>query len=87
MTAIDPDYKKTLQANPAQSVAVIIKTATDPQPYLAYLTGVGFTVTRTFSLISAVAATGPAGVVIKLAAEPWVVSIEPDRPVHTAAGN
>ena len=87
MAAIDSDYLKTLQTNPAQSVAVIIKTAADPKPYLTRLTGAGFTVTRTFSLISAVAATGPAGAVIKLAAEPWVVSIEPDRPVHTAAGN
>jgi hypothetical protein len=84
MAAINLDYLKSLQKDPEQSVAVIIKTNDSPAAYTARAEELGLTVTRTFSLISAIAATGPARAVIALTSEPWVDSIEPDQPVHTA---
>jgi len=84
MAVLEPAYRKTLQADPAKSVAVIITTADDPAAHADRLAALGLTVTRTFRLISALSATGPAEAVLRLASEDWVVRIEPDRPVHTA---
>ena len=46
------------------------------------MTELGLTITRTYRLIKAMAATGPAEAVISLVAEDWVSSIEPDREVR-----
>jgi hypothetical protein len=83
MTALKPEYLKSLQQDPQRSVNAIVKTTTDPASNVDRITVLGLTVTRTFSLIFALAVTGPAQAVIGLAVEPWVVSIEPDQPVHT----
>ena len=81
MAAISDDYLKVLQANPEQSVDVIIRTNTDPTANTVQLQSLGLTVTRTYKLISAVAASGPASAVMALASEGWVKSIEPDQEV------
>ena len=84
MTVLEPTYQQTLQADPRQTVSVIITTADDPASHADRLAALGLTVTRTFTLISALSATGPAEAVLRLASEDWVVRIEPDKPVHTA---
>ncbi len=70
MTKIAPTYLAQLQADPEQTVAVIIKSTTDPQAKANQISAAGLTVTNTFKLISAIAANGPASAVIKLASEP-----------------
>lgn len=80
---IDNTYLQTLQANPHKTVDVIIRTNTNPSSQIDQVTRLGLSVTRTFSLIQAIAATGPASAVIALAAEPWVDSIEPDQSVQS----
>lgn len=84
MAVIKPDdFLKKLQADPQQSVDVIITTKTNPEENVAHVEGMGLTVKRTYSLRPMIAATGPASAVISLASESWVESIEPDQPVHT----
>ena len=82
MAVIESGYLKVLQANPDETVAVIIRTAQDEAVDQAKISALGMEVTRKFSLISAVAATGPASAVIALANESWVAGIEPDKPVQ-----
>lgn len=79
MNVMSQAYLKQLEADPAQWVAVIITTPTDPAAHVEQATALGLTVTRTFSLISAMAAHGPATAVLAVAQEPWVARIEPDR--------
>lgn len=81
MAAISDDYLKVLQANPEQSVNIIIRTNAASAANTAQLQSLGLTVTRTYKLISAVAASGPARAVIALASVGWVESVEPDQDV------
>ncbi len=81
MAAIEANYLKKLQANPARSVKVIITTTSDPKANVAKMEAMGLQVTRTFWLTSTAAATGSAGAVITLASETWVSKIEPDEDV------
>ena len=84
MTVIKPDvFLRQLQADPQQSVSVIIRTSADPKARAPQIERLGLTVTRTITLVPSIAATGPAKAVLTLASESWVVSIEPDQPVHT----
>ncbi len=83
MEKISDAFLKSLRAQPDATVPVIIRTARAPTEITPELTAMGFSVTRAFSLISAVAATAPAQSVIDLLEKPWVKSIEPDKPVHT----
>jgi len=82
MGTIEQAYLKKLQADPQQSVRVIIRTQTKPELNVAQVAAAGLTVTGTTNLIRSIAATGPAGAVIALAREDWVVSIEPDQEVR-----
>jgi len=84
MASINEAYRQWLEAHPQNRVAVIIKTSTPPADHLAALEARNLTVTRTFRLVQAVAATGLAADVLALLAEAWVTSIEPDQPIHTA---
>ncbi len=83
MAKIDPAYLQTLQHDPNHSVAVIVKTLPPSKDHTNRAETLGLTVTHTFSLLPAFAATGPASAVMALISEPWVVSIEPDQPVYT----
>ena len=76
MATIEATYLKELQADPGQSVKVIITTEADPKAYVAKMEALGLKVTRTFWLTSTAAATGPAGAVVTLASETWVSKIE-----------
>lgn len=79
MNVISQAYLKQLEAAPAQQAAVIITTRTRPALHVERATALGLTVTQTFSLISALAAYGPAEAVLAVAQEPWVARIEPDQ--------
>ncbi len=83
MAKISPAFLESLKAHPHSTVSVIIRTARPPAEVTSELTAMGFAVTRTFSLIAAIAATATAQSVINLLEKPWVESIEPDKPVHT----
>ena len=82
MTTINHNYLQQLEANPEQEVNVIIRTNTAPTMHEVQMAELGLTITRTYRLIKAMAATGPAKAVISLASEDWVSSIEPDQKVQ-----
>ena len=85
MATIAPDYLKILQANPKQSFSVIIRSVGNSRADAVKLANSGLAITQTFSLIPGFAVTGPASDIIALLNEPWVVSIEADKPIKTSA--
>ncbi len=83
MPNIAPNLKSKLQTHPDAKVNLIIRTKDDPQSHFAEIQKNGLTVRRTFSLISAVAVEGTASASLALVDQPWVLSVEEDKPVHT----
>ncbi len=83
MATIAAEFLKELQTEPDKSVDVIIRTNPNMTTDDDVIKAVGLTVTRKFSLISAMAATGPASAIMALTSEPWIESIESDRAIHT----
>jgi hypothetical protein len=80
---IEREFKTELESNPVARVRVIVRTRGDPRQLAGQIIGHGLAVRHTYSLIRAVAAEGLASAVLKLADEPWVEKIEPDREVRT----
>lgn len=64
-------------------VDAIVRVADDPEARAADLQRAGVVIRRTLRLVRGFAVRGPARVLYDLAEEPWVVSVEPDLPVHT----
>ncbi len=83
MTQLPADFARALRANPQKQTAVIIRTTLPPADAKPLLETRGFTVTRTFSLMPAVAATATGEAVLALQSVDWITHIEPDSPVHT----
>lgn len=83
MADISPDLKSRLQRNPQALVRLIIRLKDDPQSHVPAMQARGLTVRHTYSLTSSVAIEGSASASLALANEPWVVSVEEDKPVHT----
>ncbi len=83
MIQLPAEFARALRANPQKPTAVIIRTAIPPADAKPLLETRGFTITRTFSLIQAVAATGSAEAVLALQSVDWITHIEPDSPVYT----
>jgi hypothetical protein len=72
--------------DPQAQVSVIVHVDGLPSQYVEALNGVGLSVVRTFRLTNTIATKGPAGAVMDLLKEPWVVKIEPDRRITTMSG-
>jgi hypothetical protein len=83
MANISQDLKSKLQTSPNATVRLIVRLADDPSRHVAAVQAHGLIVRHTYTLISAVAVEGAASASLKLADEPWVVSIEEDKAVHT----
>jgi hypothetical protein len=83
MKGIASDLQTRLQRDPQAVVHLIVRTKDAPNIHLADAQACGLTVHRTFSLISALAVEGTASAALALANQPWVVSIEEDKIVHT----
>lgn len=82
MVYLSEAFLHFLQAHSQSDVAVIIRTTIPPADAKPLLETRGFTVTRTFSLIKAVAATGSAEAVLALQPVDWITHIGLDSPVH-----
>ena len=83
MASISPDLESRLQRNPNTLVSLIVRLKGDASAHLADVQARGLTVRRTYSLISAIAIQGTASASLTLMDEPWVLSLEEDRTVHT----
>jgi hypothetical protein len=83
VASISQDLKSKLQGNPDATVRLIVRLTGDPVSRVAAVQAHGLTVRHTYSLISAIAIEGAASASLALAEEPWVISIEEDKAVHT----
>ncbi len=86
MATLAAELRDKLRRKPGATVNLIVRTKGDPNVHATALEASGMKVRRTFSLISGLAIQGPASAALDLAREPWVESIEEDKPVHTMAG-
>lgn len=80
---IASDYLTHLQANPDAQTAAIVRCDALDAGYIAEAESRGLSVNRQLKLIRGLAVEGRAGDILALAEAPWVLSIEPDQPVHT----
>lgn len=83
MARIASELKTKLKRDPRALVNLIVRLKDAPDARVAELKARGLVVRRTFTLISAIAVQGPAATLLALATEPWVLSIEEDKTVHT----
>jgi len=83
MAMISQDLRSKLQRDPHAVVRLIVRLKDDPGAHVADVQARGLTVRHAYSLISAIAVEGNASASLTLADEPWVLSIEEDKPVHT----
>jgi len=83
MAKINDDLVHQLKAEPDQTVELIVKTEGDASPHLDWLTSAGLQVKQQFRLSPGVAVAGTGANALKLLDQPWVKSIELDRPVST----
>ncbi len=83
MTNLSDEFAGMLKAHPQKMVAVIIRTTIPPTEAAQKLKAHGCSITQTFSLIRAVAATASAETILQLQTVEWISHIEPDSPVHT----
>ena len=83
MATIAPEFLSKLKVNPNATVNVIVRLKDDPAAHLTEIQASGLSIRYTYSLIAAIAAQGKAAACLKLAGQPWVLSIEEDKSVHT----
>lgn len=80
---LDSAFEKRLRSDPTDRFDIIVRTVDDPRDRAAHVAAHGLYVRYTYSLIKALAATGPGMSVLRLADESWVEKIEPDEEVRT----
>ncbi len=83
MASISQDLRSRLQQNPNAVIRLIVRLQDAPASRVAAVQAHGLTVRHTFTLTSTIATEGSASASLALADEPWVVSVEEDKPVHT----
>jgi hypothetical protein len=83
MAGIASELRSKLQRDPNALVHLIVRLTDEPNTHVADVQALGITVRRTFTLIPAIAVEGTAAASLALADQPWVLSIEEDKPVHT----
>jgi hypothetical protein len=83
MASISQDLRSRLQQNPNAVIRLIVRLKDAPASHVAAVQAHGLTVRYTYSLTSTIATEGSASASLALADEPWVVSVEEDKPVHT----
>ncbi|MBI3538180.1 MAG: protease inhibitor I9 family protein [Chloroflexi bacterium] len=77
------ELRVRLEKNPSATVNLIVRTQDDPRNHAAHLESRGITIRHTYSLISGIAIQAAASDALALAREPWVISMEEDKVVHT----
>ena len=83
MATIKPELKAQFEAEPDQSVNLIVRTEGDATPHLDWLATTNVQVTRQFRLTPGVAVTCTGQAALQLLDQQWVKSIEPDEIVTT----
>ncbi len=79
--------KEKLRALGGEEVRLIVRTRDDPATCESHVRNLGLEVTRKYSLLKALAVKGRAESALKLWDEPWVESVEEDKPVSILKGD
>jgi hypothetical protein len=80
---VETDLIEKLKADPDAEVHLIVRLKVDTGDSLRRLSTMGLRVRHRFRLTRTVAVTGRAADGLALSTEPWVESIEEDKPVTT----
>lgn len=80
---IDPQLQATLSSRSVGPLDLIIRVDEANDETAAAVESMGFEVRHRVQLLPSFAVSGPRSAVAALADQPWVLSIEEDRPVHT----
>ncbi len=83
MAKILRDLESKLRREPQAIVNLIVRCQGDVDACAAKAQARGLQVRHTYTLISALALQGTAAAALALLEEPWVVSLEEDKTVHT----
>jgi hypothetical protein len=83
MAKIDPELEQQLNANPNESVDLIVRTQGDATPHLNWLAAAGLQIKQQFKLTPGVAVSCSGHNALKLLTQDWVLSVELDAPVTT----
>ncbi len=83
MASIPPDLYTKLQHDPNAQVRLIFRLKDTASQYVDNVQAHGLNVRHVYTLINAIAVEGTASAALALSEEPWVMSIEEDKPVHT----
>ncbi|HZQ06021.1 MAG TPA: hypothetical protein VFD70_05535 [Anaerolineae bacterium] len=83
MSNIDPMLVEQATANPDGTFRVIVRVDGDMNERAEQLAAGGFEITRPLRLVHGFAATTKGANLANVINQDWVVSIEPDQPVHT----
>ena len=83
MCQIDSSLAELAQANPDETLRVIVRVEGDMDTRQGQLEEEGFTIIRRSRLIHGFAATAIGAAIQRAAALEWVISIEQDGTVHT----
>ncbi|MCL4832199.1 MAG: hypothetical protein KJZ86_07145 [Caldilineaceae bacterium] len=75
--------RQFIQANPQQTVELILRVRAADDETQAKLEAAGLTVRYRLTLVPQFVVTGPGQAILSLADEEWLVGIESDRSVHT----
>ncbi len=75
--------RQFIQANPQQTVELILRVRAADDETQAKLEAAGLTVRYRLTLVPQFVVTGPGQAILSLADEKWLVGIESDRSVHT----
>ena len=81
MAKISPELEQQLKNMPNRTVDLIVRTAEDANPHLAWLTSAGLQIKQVFRLSPGVAISGTGRDALKVLDQSWVVSVELDASV------
>jgi len=82
MAHIPDDLLSAWQQHPCEPVRLIARVAGDLAQRQAEITALGAAVTHAFRLTNALSLACPGSVALRLAQQPWVLSISLDTPVQ-----
>lgn len=83
MPQIDATLRARALQNPAATFAIIVRVTGDMDARQTQLESDGLTITRRMWLIQGFAGTASGATIGTLENYDWILSIEPDRQVHT----
>lgn len=83
MAKIDPALEKELKSKPKANFDVIVRVQGDLGARQAELETLGLRIRQRLRLVKGFGATGAGSTLVRVLEVDWIISIEPDKTVHT----